>query len=266
MNLFSVKMRASEENQGNQNHISGAEKIVREEGLHQCVNSLLKRALNHPKGDCDLINIKIEKIDKNNIIYLDPLKVSTVNVNNPKEGHEKIKDILKSLGINNGEEILKSMKDTYSMRGAMLLDYKTMTRLETNKERGIRATNMDFEEMSIDGLIKASDVNMKLYENNHFKEALVLATKVASHPDIIAEICISDDPDYVTGYIASKKFGYIRITKLKDMGDINGGRIFLYNGELGECQNCIDYIENKKVLVKNSIINKGTGLEDKGYE
>lgn len=65
-------------------------------------------------------------------------------------------------------------------------------------------------------------------------------TKVASAPNIIGEICISDDPNYVTGYIASKEIGYVRITKLKEMESQEGGRIFLYRGDQSEVQNCID--------------------------
>jgi 6-carboxyhexanoate--CoA ligase len=36
------------------------------------------------------------------------------------------------------------------------------------------------------------------------KEAPVLATKVSAHPATIAELCWSDDPEYITGYVTSK--------------------------------------------------------------
>ena len=52
-------------------------------------------------------------------------------------------------------------------------------------------------------------------EKNHYEEAIVLATKVANCPGIIGEICISDDPEYVTGYVSSKEIGYRRIKKMK---------------------------------------------------
>ena len=125
------------------------------------------------------------------------------------------------------------------MRGAMLLDVDTMKRLEPDGKRGIRATYMD---MLDDG----DDRSQK----NHFKEALVLATKVASHPNIVGEICISDDPDYVTGYFASREMGYVRITKLKEMGCPDGGRIFLFRGREEEAQECIRYLEHQKMLVR----------------
>ena len=78
----------------------------------------------------------------------------------------------------------------------------------------------------------------------------MLATKVARHENIIGEICISDDPDYVTGYFASKKLGCVRITRLKEPGCPDGGRIFLFRGEEEEASDCIRYLEHHKMLVR----------------
>lgn len=47
----------------------------------------------------------------------------------------------------------------------------------------------------------------------------MLATKVSEHPATVAELCWSDDPKYITGYVASKELGYQCITKLKEYGD-----------------------------------------------
>ena len=78
----------------------------------------------------------------------------------------------------------------------------------------------------------------------------MLATKVAHHPNIVAELCISDDPDYVTGYIAAKEIGYVRITTLKPLGSSDGGRVFLFRGNQAELADCIDYLQHPKVLVQ----------------
>ncbi|MEG2017593.1 MAG: 6-carboxyhexanoate--CoA ligase [Clostridium sp.] len=241
--LYSVKMRASE----GEKHISGAEKIVSEENLEVCISGLMKRAQTHPKGTPDFINIKVEKINKNEIKVLKPLKVTAIASKDKEEGWLVIEDILSKLGIENGQDILNNFQYTFNMRGAMLLDIKTMMRLEPDKNRGIRATNMDFEDMNVEGL------NKEIGSNIHFKEALVLATKVVSHPNILAEICVSDDHEYTTGYIASKEFGYVRITNLKELGDERGGRIFLFKGSEEQVQECIDYIQRKYVLIKNNI-------------
>ena len=94
---------------------------------------------------------------------------------------------------------MQFLDETYAMRGAMLLDVDRLIRLEPDKKRGIRATNMDQERMKGDRIGN---------EKNHYEEAIVLATKVANCPGIIGEICISDDPEYVTGYVSSIVIGY----------------------------------------------------------
>ena len=38
---------------------------------------------------------------------------------------------------------MQFLDETYAMRGAMLLDVDRLIRLEPDKKRGIRATNMD---------------------------------------------------------------------------------------------------------------------------
>lgn len=68
---------------------------------------------------------------------------------------------------------------------------------------------------------------------------------------IIGEICISDDPEYVTGYVSSKEIGYRRITKMKRMGSEKGGRIFLFRGTDAEEQKAIDFLQNQHVIVRN---------------
>ena len=235
--LYSLKMRASQ----SKNHISGAERILREDELKTNIDALINRALHHAKGKPDFVNLKIETIAENEIEYVDALPVKTVEVENFQEGRQIIIDYLSKIGINNAEKIMKMFSQTYNMRGAMLLDVDTLERLEPNQERGIRATFMDTAENNLN----VDDTK------NHFREAIVLASKVINAPNIVAEICISDDPNYVTGYIASKSFGYVRITKLKEMNCPDGGRIFLYRGNREEVEKCINYLENKKVLVKN---------------
>lgn len=246
MGLYSIKMRASKDG----NHISGAESILNEECLEEAIKVLVKRAMNHSKGKSDFINIKIEAIDDKEIEYLEPLKVTTVKVKDHIEGMKAVQKILENLGIdeNKGNEIISMLKENSDIRGAMVVDIHSLKRLENDKDRGIRATYMDFEQ---------SNLNCKTKNNKaHFIEALALATKVANAPNIIGEICYSDDPDYTAGYIASKKYGYIRFPYLKELGDSKGGRVFLYDSSLDKSttlNECIKYIEEKKVLIKDEI-------------
>lgn len=245
MTLYSIKMRASKENY----HISGAEKIIKEENIEEAVNLLLKRVLLHSRGKSDFINIKIEEINENELEKINPLDVTTINVDNHKEGLHAAYIMLMKLGIDDEKckKIMNLMECTPNMRGAILLDINTMERLEPDKKRGIRATYMDFEEYNPNNLVKETKYN------THFIEALALSSKILNCPHIIGEICYSDDPNYTAGYVSSKKYGYVRFSHLKKIGDENGGRIFLYDSSNCNLDDCIDYIENKKVIIKQNI-------------
>ncbi|WP_286184227.1 6-carboxyhexanoate--CoA ligase [Clostridium sp. CCUG 7971] len=245
MGLYSIKMRSSKDD----NHISGAEKIIKEENIEEAVNLLLKRALLHSKGKSDFINIKIEKVKESELETINPLDVTTVDVNNYIEGLDAAKTMLMKLGINKekSQNIINLLREVSNMRGAILLDINTMERLEPDKQRGIRATYMDFEDSNINHLTKETKYN------GHFIEALALASKVVNCPYIIGEVCYSDDPNYTAGYVASKKYGYVRFPHLKELGNENGGRVFLYDSSISNLQNCIDYIEKSKVVIKNDI-------------
>ena len=128
------------------------------------------------------------------------------------------------------------------MRGAMLVDADTLERLEPDKARGVRATCMDAA--GAQGRLPAS-------AKNHYAEAIVLASKVASAPGMVAEICISDDPGYVTGYVASRAIGYRRITCMKENGDGRGGRIFICKGIAADPSETIRFLETTPVLVED---------------
>lgn len=235
-----MKMRASQQGE----HVSGAEKIIGQKDIKSYADSLIMRGLHHTKGQADFVNIKIEAVEENDILYLDALPVKKTDVKDAREGRAEIMLFLQRLGVAQPERIMELFEETYSMRGAMLLDVHSLERLEPDRKRGIRATFMDMERQT-GKASKPEDTK------NHFMEALVLATKVANAPGIIGEICISDDPDYVTGYVASKSEGYVRITRMKEPGSPLGGRIFLYDGSRADIQRTIDFLEKQHVLVRN---------------
>ena len=234
--LFSVKMRASREG----SHISGAERIVPASVIPQLAAVMVERALDHAKGKPDFINIKVEAASEP--LRLKSLAVSTHEANTPQEGWSIARALLAADGITRIDEILALFRETYGMRGAMLLDADTLERLEPDPARGVRATFMD-DATSVERSVSS--------RKNHYAEAVVLATKVAHAPGIVGEICLSDDPDYVTGYVASKRIGYARITCLKEKGDPSGGRIFLYRGLREQVSETIDFLQRRCVLVED---------------
>lgn len=281
MDYYSLKMRASEEVEDEtaevladgsrptrEQHISGAERIVTRDAVEEVCQAMVRRAMNHPKGDPDKINIKIEKVPEEEIQILDALPVTRIDVNTWQEGLDKAFELVEksvAKAAHNNSVILSEAKNlafladfrqqlpellraTFPMRGAMLYDIRTGNRLEPNQERGVRATYMDALKSNT---VDAREIGAAPSANkNHFNEAIVLATKVANAPGIVAELCISDDPDYVTGYVGSLELGYVRIMKLKEMGDPNGGRIFLFDSNKATAEECIDFLQKKKVLVR----------------
>ncbi len=248
MDYYSLKMRASQQigegDQKHEQHISGAERIVSREAVEAVCSAMARRALTHSKGDPDFINIKIEKVCEKDIQILKALPVTRVDVDSWQQGLDKAFELIdKAAELKDFRKKLPELlRETFPMRGAMLYDIATGERLEPDHERGVRATYMD--------ALRSSDVDS---QKNHFNEAIVLATKVANAPGMVAELCFSDDPEYVTGYVASRELGYVRIMKMKEMGDENGGRIFLFDSRKATAEECIEYLQKKKVLVDTQL-------------
>ncbi len=242
--LFAVKMRAARAGE----HISGAERIVPAHDIPALAAALAERALHHAKGEPDEIHLKAEVAGE--IVHLEALPVSTHVTQTPEEGGACAARLLAGAGITRIDEIMARFSETYAMRGAMLLDADTLERLEPDRARGVRATYMDAASggSGQDARCPSGSARVK----NHFAEAVVLATKVANAPGIVGEICVSDDPDYVTGYVATKEIGYCRITTIKRKGDPCGGRIFLYRGPREGVPETIRFLQRQCVLVDNA--------------
>ena len=245
MDYYSLKMRASQQvgegDQKHEQHISGAERIVSRDAVEAVCSAMAHRALTHSKGNPDFINIKIEKVKESDIQILKALPVTRIDVENWQQGLNKAFELVGEAAAGIREKLPELLQATFPMRGAMLYDIATGTRLEPDQQRGVRATYMD--------ALHSSTVDSC---KNHFNEAIVLATKVANAPGIVAELCISDDPNYITGYVASKELGYVRIMKMKEMGNENGGRIFLFDSRKAKAEDCIEFLQKKKVLVETA--------------
>ncbi|AEH07516.1 6-carboxyhexanoate--CoA ligase [Methanothermococcus okinawensis] len=233
--MFSIKMRASE----NGKHISGAETIING-NIETVVNEFIKRALSHENGAPDFINIKIEKLDKNDITYINHLPIKTINCKNKEEARKIAKDILNKEGIND-DLIEKAFKiiDNGGMRGASILNLKG-ERLEPDKKRGIRVKNIS----------TTDELKEKILKNNigtdRTVDAIAIASKVINL-GVIAELCTSDNKSYTTGYIATKD-GYFRITNLKKEIE-KGGRVFFVKNNI-DIDDLIYKLENKPYIVK----------------
>lgn len=238
--LYSVRMRAAQggPHEKGGHHISGAERIVKLEEVGTIAQSLADRALNHSKGTADFINITVDLIPPEKITYIDCLKVEEHKTSSISESHQLATELLQGPHISETAilkaiSLLKSLDK--SMRGAMLVDAITGERLDTG-DRGVRVSHMD----SFD--------SHALGDNEHMREALVLASKVQSADGIVGELCWSDDPDYTVGYVACNGV-YHRLPNMKEFGSDIGGRVFFVRSDI-DSESVIEYLERTPVLVQ----------------
>jgi 6-carboxyhexanoate--CoA ligase len=249
--LFNVKMRAAQggSHEAGGRHVSGAERIVPQESLQPAIDNLVKRALNHSKGQADFINITLEEIKPDKIFHIPSLPIITIEVSNYLEGRKAAADCLAEAGLSleQAQMVLNMLENVSGMRGAMLVDLKSLTRLESNYNRGVRVTGIDWAsevQSLLDKVLDNEGIN-----NLHAREALALASKVAQAPGIVAEVCWSDDPNYVAGYVASRKLGYIRLTHMKPFGDHKGGRAFCFDSSQATPDECIRWLEDTVTII-----------------
>lgn len=236
--LYNLRMRADRTEHGRSIHISGAERICQEKILPDLAHDLCRRALLHSRGKPDHLHITANVLDAQNILHLPALPVTSYEEKDVESGLARVQALLASLGIDVGCQLPSLLAQAREKRGALLVDAHSFTRLEKDPERGVRASCMDFQ-----GTYRS------VSQKEHFLEALILASKVAHAPGICAELCVSDDPDYVTGYVASRSLGYCRISPLKPMGSPYGGRLFFYNGEMSDLEDCVRFLETQPVLI-----------------
>ncbi len=253
-NLWNIRMRASKIVVSRQSsvvgqkevHISGAEGLYEASEIQRIVEGYIERALNHPRGKTDKIIITIEDVKKKPK-EITALPLATLSCRIPAEGENIAIKLLKSLGISKRSidrafELIKRN----GMRGAAIITAEKGDRLEPDKEKGVRVSRLGINKVVLKELsLRLSKLGI---DTNTVKEALILASKVASCKHVIAELCISDDPYYTTGYVASKKFGYLRIPNIKHRGSKSGGRAFFVKEGIN-VKNIMNYLERMPVII-----------------
>jgi len=250
---YSIRMRAAETccHEDGGAHISGAEKIVSFADISQHCKELTERALGHEKGIPDFINLNVESIQEEDILYVPSLPVLTINTETYADGEKIARLVMKEAGIseeaiNHAWEILmKGDGERNSYPGALVLDGKDAELL--NPECGcVRATRMDYtreSECVIDGVLDANGLT-----RTRLKDALVLATKVVAAPGTVCELCFSDNPDYHIGYVAVRGVAFFRIPFLKPPEAV-GGRVFLVDRNQLDWENYQEFLTKKPVLI-----------------
>ena len=252
--MYSIKMRSSKggPHEEGGKHISGAERVLWEDEVEEELINVYRRAITHEKGKPDFINFKIEAINEEDILYKKRLNIIQHSVNSKEEGLELAKKLLVKNGVSEKSaiksiEALHNLKE--SMHGAMLIDKDSGERIDNNGIKGIRVTGI----ASADVTKYKESLKNDGREGLHLEEALILASKIASCKGIVAELCWSDDPSYVIGYVGTNDT-YERIPILKDKGDPVGGRAFFVDTtQLNDdytLDDIIDYLEKQVVLIE----------------
>lgn len=226
--LFNIRMRAAQggAHEKGGRHISGAERLLPKEELPQTAEAMLTRALTHSKGEADFIRLTVDAVQPQDIKEIPCLTIAQTKCTTVAEAHSEacrlLSEQIRPEAVTHALETLLALPQ--AMRGAMLVNAVTGERLDTLGDRGVRVSRMGFQDQT------AAIANLKKhgYDGIHLQEALVLASKVLSSPDIYGELCISDDPEYVTGYVSYKQT-YHRLSPMKPMGSPFGGRIFFVN-------------------------------------
>ncbi len=217
-------------------HVSGAERIVRKEEIERTVKELLNRPREY-----DNLQITVEELESVRFEEF-RLPVYTYEFRSVEEAREFALRILVGTGI--PEEVVR--KGLYLlvrgpapgggvMRGAVLLGIQTGKRMEPDPYRGVRTVRFDWEERE-----KVRRILLGKGYTERTLDALALAFKNVLC-GVVAELCWSDDPNYLTGYVSSPKTGYVRIKPLKEPGSPVGGRIyFVREEEVGKVIECLE--------------------------
>ena len=234
-------------------HISGAERLLTPTELGTAAVEMLQRALLHSRGQGERIVFRVEEISLSTIQQGRLPDLFNNQVADWAQGRELARECLKRAGVSlqaieNAMAALEQgpAPDGRSMRGAMLIDAETGERLEEDPTRGVRASRMDLTPRTRRQLCTA--LGAFGLNNLHVIEALTLAAKVIVAPGMVAELCWSDDPDYLAGYVASDKLGYQRINLLKPAGEERGGRAFFVTSDRSQIPALVEWLEKQPIL------------------
>jgi len=247
--LYNIRMRASLR----ERHVSGAERIVSHDRIDATVRELFERARDREREPARIV-VSVDALDSASIGYLTSLAVTTLEAHDHRSGRTYAARVLKLAGVSD-QAIAVALKlistgaapSGANMRGAMIMDAETGERLEPDQERGVRASRFDWTEEALQSATR--QLTALGLTHHRTTEALALATKVAHAPGIVAELCWSDEPDYIAGYVAAPGLGYVRFPFLKQKDDRHGGRAFFVGHEQPDLDALILYLEKTSVLI-----------------
>ena len=238
---FSVRMRA----EANHGHLGGAERLVRQIDWLEAVQEMAARAKSYP--GLRRVRITSDLVEAGEIHRTRALSIHTLPAENVDGARRQARQILQSAGVSSGAAILAvealdrgpGPGDSV-MRGGMIIDAETGDRLDPDPARGVRASRMDYTAECRQAALEW--LGQHGLFSHRTPEAVAVATK-AAWSGAIAEICWSDDPDYVAGYVAGPTIGYCRFENLKQRGVPIGGRAFF----LSDRRRLVDFMRRMEL-------------------
>ena len=279
---FNVRMRAS----GGDEYVSGAETIVTSDGsaatdisdhtdelqaaVAGAADSMIQRALDHPRGDPDEVTVTVERLSRPPR-RLEALPVVTVDVDDADEAQRVARKLLSHAGVSDdaltrGFDVLRAET---AERGAALIDAADGSRLDPDPVRGVRASHIgasDSGRNALDAVVAEQGVTSP----GTVREAVVLATAIAHAPGTRAELCWSDDPDYIAGYVATLD-AYYRFPALKPGNVTEGGRAVFVEPDkavgrvvehLEKCPVLVDGAADSEEVEPGNLLENGYGQSD----
>ena len=252
--LWSVHMWASESDENTRRHLSAAERLVEEPHLNQVVDEMVLRAKTKDPND---IQISLDLVPPNACRHVRCLPVQTVHTASPERSAALAAEILIRAGVSPKSALagLAALRNGLgprgqSLPGASLWDKDTGERVEPDFSKGIRANRFDYSSTGA-GVIESTMADYGLtYART--REALAVATKTVNS-GVTAEICWSSEPAYTTGYIASPRYGYVRLTGFKPYGAC-GGRICFIDLTAGSVEDYVERLEREFVLIEPPVV------------
>ncbi|BDI29593.1 6-carboxyhexanoate--CoA ligase [Capsulimonas corticalis] len=243
--LYSVRMRAAlggaHEDGGA--HLSGAERLVFASETEAAAAALIARALSRGVPP-DFVRLTVERVDAVALARVPVLPLTTIPAPDPTQARRVAEGLLRDAGVSPSAVAcaFHSLQNGFgaenaSLRGAAIFDLLTGDRLDPPTARGVRATHFDYAP----GARDAVAARLAARGLTHFRtlDALAVATKVL-WSGARAELCWSDEPEYVAGYVAAPACGYTRFPYFKPTG-ARGGRVFFVDRDRWEdVRDCLE--------------------------
>jgi 6-carboxyhexanoate--CoA ligase len=222
--MFNLRMRATADGR----HLGGAERLVSAEEWMTAAAEMSHRAMTYA-GVVD-VQMTTDLIAAEMIRYCVAPTVTTVAAESVPSARGAAAELLLDAGITKQSverafELLERGPGPGQsvMRGGVIMDAETSCRLESDPSRGARASRMDYTP-SCRRLLQ-DWLNEQGLTSHRVIEAIAVAGK-ALWAGAVGELCWSDDPDYVAGYVCTPGRGYCRFNHLKPRGAEIGGRVF----------------------------------------